>query len=150
MDSRTALCLRSLCKANSGADEYQKGRKRFTRSPFTSKSVCAEYSASTKPNMGAWQRHPLTTILMIGQLGWHTALWAPSQEYAQTASVIGPQRGPNAELRLTRNSSAPHSMYNLNPTLEMLIHEQPDCESPAPRVLLQQRSPRGSPIPHPT
>src|ERR1700692_115167 len=52
---------------------------------------------------------------MIGQLGWHTVAWACNQEYAQTASVIGPQRGPNAGLRLTCTPHAPHSMYNSNP-----------------------------------
>ena len=59
--------------------------------------------------------HALTTNPVIGHLGWHTAPWVRSQEYAQTASAIGPQRGPNAGLRLTCTPHTPHSMYNPNP-----------------------------------
>jgi len=57
----------------------------------------------------------VATIPMIGQLGRQTVAWARSQEYSQITSVIGPQRGPNAALRLTCTPHAPHSTYNPNP-----------------------------------
>ena len=127
MDSRTALCLRSLCKANSGADEYQKGRKTVHEVPLSRQRVYALNIAHRLSQTWTHGKgHPLTTILMIGQLGWHTVAWARIQEYAQISSEIGPQRV--AKCRATSHLHPARSTFLVQPktTLEMMIHEQSD------------------------
>ena len=56
--------------------------------------------------------HTLTTNPVIRHLPWHSAPRVLSQDFAQTASVIDPQRGPNAGLRLTCTPHAPHCIDN--------------------------------------